>query len=476
MPPSLTKAPDPRKVGSGTSYQAKGLVPVPGGSEAEIGSAAISPIRDTVPELANRRQRLNTYNKMKLSDAPTDVSLRGAKTPVFGAEFFMEPFSENIEHIEMAEFCYNNIFEGQSYPWLIILEEILKFFDYGHSVLEPVYENREWAPRRTGANRRNYTMLRKLAPRPASTIKEFHYDNEGGPIEIIQSALRANGDIQEVPIPIEKLIIFTLNKEGGDLEGRSLLRTAYPHWFYKTHLYKVDAIQKERHGIGFPVAKLVAGYTQKDKEAALSLVRNIRANETAGAVLPPGFDIEFKKIEGQLVDVLRSAEHHNSMIMLNAMVQFLLLGLQEGGGRATSAAHLDMFQKSLKYIANLICDTFNMYLIPKLIGYNFESYDYPKMRVRNIGESREFQMWAAGMANLFSQKILTPDEPTEQWVRKIADMPAKMEARPVEVVEEEGAFGNEKKDSSESNGSKNKKGYVPDRIRPGNVGKGESEA
>lgn len=473
MPPSLTKATDPRKVSSGTGYQAKGLVAVPGGSETEIGSAAISPIRDTVPELANRRQRLNTYTKMKLSDAPTDVSLRGAKTPVFGAEFFMEPFSESQEHAEHAEFAYNNIFEGQSYPWLIVLEEILKFFDYGHSVLEPVWENREWTPRRTGANRRNYTMLRKLAPRPASTIKEFHYDDAGGPTEIIQSALRANGDIQEVPIPIAKLIIFTLNKEGGDLEGRSLLRTAYPHWFYKTHLYKVDAIQKERHGIGFPVAKLVAGYTKKDKEAALQLVRNIRANETAGAVLPPGFDIEFKKIEGQLVDVLRSAEHHNSMIMLNAMVQFLLLGLQEGGGRATSAAHLDMFQKSLKYIANLICDTFNMYLIPKIIGYNFETYDYPKMRVRNIGESREFQMWAAGLANLFSQKILTPDEPTEQWVRKIADMPAKMEARPVEVVDK--PFDNSSEEQNGNNG--NKKGNVPDTIRkPGRVGKGESEA
>ena len=476
MPPKLTKAPDPRKVGSGTGYQAKGLVQVPGGSESEIGSAAITPIRDSVPELANRRARLNTYTKMKLSDAPTDVSLRGAKTPVFGAEFFMEPFSPEPLHVEQAEFAYNNIFEGQSYPWLIVLEEILRFFDYGHSALEPVWENREWAPRRTGANRRRYTMLRKLAVRPASTIKEFHYDDAGGPVELIQSALRANGDIDEVPIPIQKLIIFTLNKEGGDLEGRSLLRTAYPHWFYKTHLYKVDAIQKERHGIGFPVAKLVAGYTKKDKEAALSLVRNIRANETAGAVLPPGFDIEFKKIEGQLVDVLRSAEHHNSMIMLNAMVQFLLLGLQEGGGRATSAAHLDMFQKSLKYVANLICDTFNMYLIPKIIGYNFETFDYPKMRVRNIGEAREFQMWAAGLANLFSQEVLTPDEPTEQWVRKIADMPAKMEARPPSKAELAQQAKEDSADENE-NGNGNGKGNVPDTIRnPGRVGKGESEA
>lgn len=470
MPPSLAKAPDPRKVQTGTSYNASGVIPAPPGLESEIGSAAISPLREVVPELANRRQRLITFNKMKLSDAPTDVSLRGAKTPIFGAEFFMQPFGDDPVYVEQAEFCYNNIFDGQSQPFLIVLEEILRFFDYGHSVLEQVWENREWNPRRTGANRRKYTMLRKLAPRPASTIKEFVYDDAGGPVSVKQNALRASGDLEEVEIEIAKLIIFTLNKEGGDLEGRSLLRTAYPHWFYKTHLYKVDAIQKERHGIGFPVAKLVAGYTTKDKEAALKLVRNIRTNETAGAVLPPGFDVEFKKIEGQLVDVLRSAEHHNSMIMLNAMVQFLLLGLQEGGGRATSAAHLDMFQKSLKYIANLICDTFNMYLIPKLIGYNFETFDYPQMKVRNIGESREFQMWAAGMANLFGQEILTPDMDTEQWVRKQADMPAKLEDRPPSKAEVAEAAANSNGDGGPE------KGKVQDKIKKGNVGKGETEA
>jgi hypothetical protein len=460
MPPKVL---DPRKVSSGTSYEAAGIVPVPGGSETEIGSAAVGALREVVPQLANRRSRLETYEKMKLSDAPVDVSLRAAKTPVFGAEFFMQPFSDSQEHAEQAEFCHNNIFDGQSQPFLIVLEEILRFFDNGHSVLEQVWENREWSPRRTGANRRRYTMIRKLAPRPAKTIKEFEYDDAGGPVGIIQNAIRADGKVDEVPIEIAKLIIFTLNKDGGDLEGRSLLRTAYPHWFYKTHLYKVDAIQKERHGIGFPVAKLVAGYTKKDKEAALNLVRNIRANETAGAVLPPGFDIEFKKIEGQLVNVL----NHNSMIMLNAMVQFLLLGLQEGGGRATSAAHLDMFQKSLKYIANLICDTFNLYLIPKIIGYNFETYDYPRMQVRNIGEAREFQMWAAGMANLFSQEILTPDLDTEQWFRKQADMPAKMEDRPDPTVE--GTT-----DSSGEGGQQ--RGDVPNRNRSGNVGKAEDEA
>jgi Protein of unknown function (DUF935) len=446
---SLRRPKDPRKVSSGTSYQARGLVPAPSGLEQEQGSAAVQQLREVVPELANRRQRILTYQKMKLSDAAPDVSLRAAKTPVFGAEFFMEPFSDSQDHIDQAEFVENNIFTGQSQPFLIVLEEIVRFFDYGHSILEAVWENREWAP--------------KLAPRPAPTLKEIQYDDNGGPVGVVQNAIRADGNVDEVDIPIAKLIIFTLNKEGGDLEGRSLLRTAYPHWFYKTHLYKIDAIQKERHSIGFPVARLVAGYTAADKAAALQLVRNIRTNETGGAALPPGFDLEFKKVEGQLVDVLRSAEHHNSMIMLNAMVQFLLLGLQEGGGRATSAAHLDMFQKSLKHIANLICETFNLYLIPKLIGYNFETYDYPKMRVRNVGETRDFQMWASAWANLLAQGAVTMDSETEQWFRRQGDMPSKLESDINPAL-------------YEGNGAPKKGNIEPDKNKSGNVGKGETEA
>ena len=37
-------------------------------------------------------------------------------------------------------------------------------YEFGFSVMEKVYEDREWSPRKTGANRRVYTMLRKLAP------------------------------------------------------------------------------------------------------------------------------------------------------------------------------------------------------------------------------------------------------------------------------------------------------------------------
>lgn len=317
-------------------------------------------------------------------------------------------------------------------------------YEFGFSVIEKVYETREWAPKRNGANRRKYTMLKKLAPRPTPTIGEIKYDNNGGPVSVEQMAVQADGKPVKKTIPIEKLIIFSFNKKGGNLEGKSILRTAYKHWYYKENLYKIDGIQKERHGMGFPVIELPIGYKPTDVVAGNELVQNIRTNEKGGAVLPPNFILRFLELPGQPVDVLRSIEHHNGMIMLNTMTQFLLLGMEgTGGGRATSGSHQDMFMKSNRYAAQLICDELNYYCIPQLVAYNFDTDKLPRLAVRNIGESKELQQWASAIANLMANNAITPDIETEQWIRTILDAPLKRggEQTPIEKDSQRGDVG-----------------------------------
>ena len=314
-------------------------------------------------------------------------------------------------------------------------------YEFGFSIIEKVYEPREWAPKRQMANRRQMVMLKKLSPRPTPTVKEIKYDDNGGPVGIVQSAVRKDGKPEDVEIPINKLIIFANNRKGGNLEGKSILRSAYRHWYFKDNLYNIDGIQKERHGMGFPVVELPPGYNDADKDAAYELVRNIRTNERGGAVLPPGFILRFADLPGQPVDVLKSIEHHNGMIMLNTMTQFLLLGLEgSGGGRATSGSHQDMFTKSLRHVANLICDTINLYCIPQLVSFNFQSDKFPRLQVRNIGETKDLQQWASAVANLMARNAVTPDIDTEQWVRSVLDAPLKRGGKqtPIETNTQKG--------------------------------------
>jgi hypothetical protein len=361
---------------------------------------------------------------MANGDAAVDVSLRAAKMPVMGAEYFVEAFDESDDSKLVAEFVQFNLLEGSNSPFLNVLEDILRMYEFGYSVLEKVYEEREWAQRKSGANRKTYTMLRKLSPRPTPTILGIDYDDNGGPVGIKQNAVQADGKPKEVQIDIEKLIIFTHNRKGGNLEGKSLLRTSYRPWYFKSNLYNIDGIQKERHGMGFPIITLPAGYKDTDKAAALELVRNIRTNEHGGAVLPPNWELKFLELPGQPVDVMRSIEHHNGTIMLNTMTQFLLLGLEgTGGGRATSGSHQDMFNKSLRYVANQICDAINLYCIPYLVGYNFNTDKFPKLRVRNLGETKDLQQWASAISNLMKNQIINYTPELETWARKIIDAP-----------------------------------------------------
>ena len=417
-----------RNVNKGTSYTASGMANPPV-LESELGSSQPSVIRETVPELLTPYQRTIVYGQMQ-NDAGVDVSIRVSKTPVLGAEYYMEAYSDDPVDQEISEFIWSNLAEGMAAPFLNSLEDVLMMYTAGYSVLEKVYEEREWTPHRKGGNTRVYTMLKKLGIRPASTAKEIQYDDNGGPVAFVQNAIRADGTNEEVTLPIDKIIIFTFSRRGGDFTGKSLLRTAYPHWYYKTHFYKLDAVQKERHGIGVPRGKLLAGYNENDKTILRRMLRNLRTNEESFFIQTPNVEIDFAELNGQLVDVLQSAGHHNTMILMNVMAQFLTLGLEgQGGGRATAGNQSDLFMKSLRFVAKYIVDQINMYLIPELVVWNYNTTNFPRLAVRNIGEARDLQMLGSALAGLVAQGVVEMDDTTEQWVRKVFDMPPRTTPR-----------------------------------------------
>jgi hypothetical protein len=419
---------------SETTYTTKGdEAPHPKFDE-ELGSAISVRTAELVPELASRTVALRTFQKMARNDAVTRVSLQATGVNVLGAEYYVDPEEDDEQQADIAEFVEYNLMEAmKSTPWTYVISRVLRMYRDGMSIFEPVYERASWRPRRQNANSKNYIMLRKLAYRPTLTIKDIELDDSGGPQTVVQNRIDSKGKAQDTRIPIEKAVIFTW----GDSDaywGESILRSAYPHWFYKTHFYNVDAIQKERHGIGVPFGKLPPGYDDNDKKFLGELLQNIRANERSYFLIPPGYEIGFAKPEGQLVDVLKSASYHDMAIMLNVMAEFMLAGFTEmgGGGRNTASQQTDVFYKALLFTANFICDCFNMYIIPNLVRWNFSGVDrIPKLKVRSIGQNRDLQMFGSALANMFNAEVLTADLPTENWVRgKILDMPLKTEPRP----------------------------------------------
>lgn len=421
----------PTRQVSGTSYTATGAPNVKPPSLEEIGSAVGTIWPDPIPDVGTPVQASRTYLKMARDDASVRVSLRAGKAPVLGANFFIDPFDDDPQNVAIAEFVEFNLFNGMTTPWNRTMEQILTMYEYGKSVFEPVWEMREWAPKKTssGANRKQYTMLEKLAYRPALTIGTVNYDDNGSPISVNHTAVDAKGNSKQVTLPIEKLVIFTFEQQGGGIEGMSILRSAYKHWWYKDRLYNIDAIQKERHAIGVPDIQIGPGASAADIALAHTMGANLRTNEFAYIVRPVSIVVGFAELKGQPVDVLKSVEHHDNMIMKNTMVQFLNMGTSvEGGGggsRAGGATAMDMFLKSMRHVADSICDSINHFLIPNLVAYNFPTDQFPLLKVRGVGETKDLQMWAAAMRNLIQAEALQIDDATEQWIREQMDMPTR---------------------------------------------------
>lgn len=401
-----------------------------GGAEIITGGTAGSVLfidREYNPTLMGLNG-IHTYDKMRRSDSSIRSSLRVVKAPLLAAEWYFKPATTDPKDVEVAEFV-KWAWENMSRTPIGILWEALLMLDFGYYAFEKVYEPEKWSPSSEGTRMRNVFTWKKFAPRhPLNTIG-WAFDANGG-VRYLKHNRNPNG-YEMVPIPIEKLLIFTLDEEGGNPEGISLLRSAHKHWYMKDVLYKIDAIQKERHGIGVPVAILPPNATREDKALALELVSNIRTNEKAGIVLPnswapevgSGATLKMLELSGQLVDPLESAKHHDMMIKENVLANFLNLGTSGSGSRATGSVQEDIFVKSIHYLADLVCGVFNKWAIPELVRYNFNVDRFPQMKVRRIGDTSDLRALSVSIRNYIESKALTPDAPLEDFLRETLDFP-----------------------------------------------------
>jgi hypothetical protein len=352
---------------------------------------------------------LQVYDRMRKSDGQQRGTLRLLKTPILGARWYMEPASPDEQDIKIAKFVWDNFTKWMSVSWPQLLQECLLHLEFGWYAFEKV-----WDLKMVEGEQRAY--LRKLAVRHPLDYDHWEYDRHGGP----KGCSFYGDDARSKFIPMRKLICFTNEKEAGNMEGFSILRSAYKHWYYKENLYKIDAIQKERHGIGVPVIKLPPGFSAEDKRLADEMGRNLRTNEKAHVVLPPNWDILMLKMEGNPVDALESADHHDLMVARNILAQFL--NQERNDGSAIKEAG-ELFTKSTKFIADQVRDVFNKWVIPELVDYNWDVEEYPELRVRRIGETVDWRTISFALRNFIGAGVVVPDEKLEMWVRDEMDLP-----------------------------------------------------
>jgi len=406
-------------------------------------------LTDYNPELAGTLA-VEKYKEMK-NDAIVRSTLRMPKTPVISARWFWEPASEEDVDLEVAQFVEHNFEKWMNVSFYELMIQILTMLDYGVSVFEKVYDTINWSYQgdagggsgrggggASGAGEQK-VFLRKLAPIAVEQIEEFVYDDFGGPEAVKISTETGSEDIE-----IWKALIFTYDKENGNLWGHSVLRSAYKHWFYKENLYKIDAIQKERHGIGIPIIHLPPNFTSdgpnNDKHMAQQIGLSLRTNERAHVVLPPGWEVAFLKLEGQRVDALESAEHHSEKLYENVMANFM----QRSATSSETNVQQEVFIKSARFTAEIVRDVINKYVVPQLVAMNWpveELAGYPELRVRRLGDERDWRTLSFAMRNFIGANVIIPDDKLDAWVRDEMDMPMRDEATQRFAEAPQGATG-----------------------------------
>jgi len=306
------------------------------------------------------------------------------------------------------------------------MTEALLMLDFGYYMFEEVFERGEIV---TGdPQAKGKIVWKKWAPRHPMDVREWFFDLNGGPLSVdvwsspvyvptLEGGTVLGSFLQYTNIPIDKLLVFSFDKEAGNIEGISLLRSAYKHWYYKDNLYKIDAIQKERHGIGVPVVTLPQGYNSEDLSLADALGRNLRTNDRAHVVLPPNWTLSFAELQTQPVDCIRSIEHHDVQIEKQILGQFLQPNMK------TDEADQTLFLKATRFTADIVTGAINKYAIPQLVNMNWAGAQYPQLVVKRIGEQEDWRTTSFTIRNYVGAGVLVPDDPLEAHLREELGLP-----------------------------------------------------
>ncbi|WP_307609857.1 DUF935 family protein [Pseudarthrobacter sp. W1I19] len=354
------------------------------------------------PDLMGHKAAV-VYDRMRRSDATVRSSLQAVFLPIMQAEWTFEAASEDAADVEMAEFCNENFFT--ILDWHGFLSEALTYLPFGYAVFEMVLELRP-------VNGKERIVLSKLAFRKQKSIYRWSSDKFGAGI----TQMLANGDSPETPL--EKLVIFTNQKEGENYEGISVLRSSYQNWFIKSALYQIDSVAHERHGLGVIDIVEPAQADDTDRQMLIRAARALRANEQSYINHKAGWDIGFMDMKSQtLRDMMPSINHHDRQISKNVLAQFLELGASSGSGsRSLSEDLTSFFTLAEKATAQTIIDTLARTAIKTLVDLNFTTDKYPKLKANGL-DDEALPVFSEALSKLSAAGAITMDDDIENRSR-----------------------------------------------------------
>lgn len=391
---------------------------------------------ETNPELQWPKS-IERFDEMRSEDAQIGSVLRAVTFPIMSADWMVDPAGARPEVVDLIAADFNLPVQGRPpaaplrskgrFSWGDHLRLALLELPFGHSYFEQVYKVEA-----------HQVRLSKLAWRPPRTIESIDVAADGGLVSITQYGRTGKAS---VTIPVDRLVAYVNDREGGNWLGRSILRTAYKNWLLKDRILRVQALTAERNGLGVPVytgadapegadVDVVMQYRESEKAAGLTMAKAARAGEAAGASIPHGATFEFKGVTGTLPDTDQPIRYHDEQIARAVLAHFLNLGT-ETGSWALGSTFANFFTDSLNAVAQHIADVTQQHVVEDLVDLNFgETEPAPRIVFKKIGS--EAPATAEAMKLLLDSGAIEPDEDLEAFLRQKYRLPIKgAEPRPL---------------------------------------------
>ena len=382
---------------------------------------------------------VRVYEEMSENDDVIGAILFAIKMLIRQCDWSVQPSGSEEVDKKSAEFV-ESCLHDMSMTWTDTISEILSFLTFGWSVHEIVYKRRMGRKKDSRLDSKYSDGLigwQKLPIRSQESLYQWEYDNEDNLTGFTQIPAPS---FKMITIPIEKLLLFRTESRKDNPEGRSILRNAYRSWYFKKRICEIEGIGIERDLAGFPV--LVAPETidiwntENPEMVALraacdELIKNIRRDSAEGITLPANWKLELVSTGSRRqFDTSAIIERYDTRIAMTALADFIFLGHQSTGSWALSSDKTELFAMAIGAYLDIICEVFNRKAIPQLINMNGSYFDgltdYPKL-IHGDVETQDLDKLGAFVEKMTGTGIITPDEGIEDYLRRQAGLPERIE-------------------------------------------------
>ena len=416
-----------------------------------------------LPELKGRKG-MRVYRQMADNDPVVGAMLFAINMLIRQSDWSMQPADDTEKAQEMADLAAGMLFEDMESTWEDTLTEILTMLPFGFAPMEVPLKRRKGRDNKDPSLRSNfddgYWGIRKMALRAQETVERWEIAENGDILGLYQQP--ENGS--QVFIPIENMLLFRTQSVKNNPEGRSILRSAYRPWFFKTRIEEIEGIGIERDLAGLPVVRAPGSLfkheaSPEDKrtlKAYKDLARGIKRDTNEGLLLPNTrdekgnylYEVSLLSSGGtRQFDTTAIVDRYDRRIAMTVLADFLFLGQTAAGSFALSSDKTALFATAIGSFLKQVAAPINRILLPELWRKNGLKYELmPTLAPGDIENLDLDQLGRMLTAMTGSGAQLFPDRELENALRSRMGLPEAPEDTDQDTVERDARlYGDEGK-------------------------------